>query len=113
MQTKRQTLSPRTYHALQLFANLIEEARRHRRWTQRELAERIGISRATLQSLLKGDPSVAIGSYFEAATLLGVPLFGTDSGNLADLAQQQQQRMTLLPGKTVHRNEENLPDDDF
>lgn len=113
MQSKHQKFSPRTRHALRLLSGLIEEARRHRHWTQRELAERIGISRATLQSLLKGDPSVAIGSYLEAAILLGVPLFGTDTGELAGLAQQQQQRLALLPGKIVHRSEEKTLDDDF
>lgn len=33
----------------------------------------------TIQKIERGDPTVAIGTVFEAATLLGVPLFHPDA----------------------------------
>ena len=38
----------------------------------RAFSIRVGCSRATLQKMLKGDGSVALGKYLEAAQLLGV-----------------------------------------
>ncbi|WP_290539113.1 helix-turn-helix transcriptional regulator [Alcanivorax sp.] len=40
--------------------------------TLEDFALRIGVSRATLQRMEKGDLSVSLGKYFQAATLLGL-----------------------------------------
>ena len=65
-----------------LLARQIRLGRKQRRWTELELAERAGISRATLQKIEKGELGVAIGLVFEVAVLVGVPLFEQESHSL-------------------------------
>ncbi len=103
---KRQHAYPPTVHeAAELLGGEIAQARLARRWTVRELAERAGISPATLQKVERGNPSVALGTAFDVATLVGVPLFYADSGRLADEAARLR-RPTLLPRAVrQHRGE--------
>jgi transcriptional regulator with XRE-family HTH domain len=58
-----------------LLGREIRLARKQRKMTEADLASRIGIARSTLQLIEKGQPKVEIGLAFEAAALLGVPLF--------------------------------------
>ncbi len=57
-------------------------ARLRRRLSAEKLAERAGISRATLHKIESGEPSVAMGSYFQVLRILGlekdVDLLGAD-----------------------------------
>ncbi|RDB41794.1 XRE family transcriptional regulator, partial [Halomonas sp. DQ26W] len=78
MKTRRVTLCPQASLSLHLFAGLIEEGRLRKGWTRDELAERVGVGVVTIRQVAKGSPKVAIGTYFEAAALVGVSLF-TDS----------------------------------
>ncbi|MGH8980050.1 MAG: helix-turn-helix transcriptional regulator [Acidimicrobiales bacterium] len=94
-----------TRQALELFGLEVAGARRRRRWTAVELAERAGISRTTLHKLEAGDPSVAIGTAFEVATLLGIPLFDADRAELSDLVARARDRLTLLPARVRQATE--------
>jgi transcriptional regulator with XRE-family HTH domain len=47
-------------------------ARRRRKISTQQLAERAGLSRATLWQIEKGTPSVAIGAYFMVLFVLGL-----------------------------------------
>lgn len=76
-----------------------------------ELAERAGVSVPTIRKVEKGDPAVAIGTVFEMATLLGLPLFGTDRSGLVDLVQRGQERLALLPARV--RDKDRPVHDDF
>lgn len=78
---------------------MIADGRRRRRWTAGGLAERAGISRMTLHKVERGDPSVAIGTYFEVAILVGVPLFGVDRRALPSLLGQWEDRLAVLPAR--------------
>jgi len=49
-------------------------ARKEKRWTQEEMARRIGVSRMTVVRMEKGAPEVAAGLYLTAAWLLGLPV---------------------------------------
>jgi transcriptional regulator with XRE-family HTH domain len=49
----------------------IRDARRRRRMSASELAQRIGISRVTLSKLEKGDPNVRMGIYAAALHEMG------------------------------------------
>ena len=69
--------------AAQLLGAQIQAARRERRWSQAELAGRAGITKPTLGKIESGDLGVAIGTVFEVATLVGVPLFHEDPVRLA------------------------------
>jgi DNA-binding XRE family transcriptional regulator len=53
----------------------IRDARKARKLTEREIAERVGISRTTLQKIEKGDLKCEIGMAIETAVLLGVQVF--------------------------------------
>jgi len=89
--------SPYTRDALQLFGQLIREARIVKKLSTSELAERIGISRALLQRIEKGNPGCSIGVVFEAAAICGVPLFELDQRALARSLAHQSTRLALLP----------------
>ena len=47
-------------------------ARKRRKLTTGQVAERAGISRTTLNSIEKGDPTVAMGSYFNVLRTLNM-----------------------------------------
>lgn len=110
---KSPLLSLQSREALALFATLLETARHERQMSQAELAERAGISRTTVQAVLKGEPHVAIGTVFEVAALLGVPLFSAEPGDrrLAEYRGLLEARLVLLP-KHLHPPKAGI-DDDF
>lgn len=103
--------SRRTEAALALLAKQIRAARTVRRFTQAELAERVGVARSTIQRVEQGDPRVEIGVFLEAAVIAGVELFGEEGPSARRLARMDD-RLALLP-KAVH--EAPMPDgfDDF
>jgi transcriptional regulator with XRE-family HTH domain len=75
----------------------IRLARRERRWSQDELAERTGITSRTVYKIERGDLSVGLGSAFEAATLLGVPLFHAERSRMSADLDRIEARSALLP----------------
>jgi transcriptional regulator with XRE-family HTH domain len=105
MPKRQHTYPPTVYEASALLGAEIRQARLARRWTVRELAERAGISPPTLQKVERGNPSVALGTAFDVATLVGVPLFYTDGSRLADEAARLR-RPTLLPRAVRHPRRE-------
>ena len=109
---KRAHAYPRTVRqAAQLLGSQIKQARIERRWTVRELAERAGVSTNTLLKVERGDPTVTLGTAFDVATLVGVPLFYEDRSRLAQEVARSRDRAALLP-QSVRQREEEL-DDDF
>lgn len=103
------TYSRYTEEAIKLLANLIRAARIERKLTTQEVAERAGISRATLYRIENADPKCEVGIVFEVATVVGVPLF--QPGNLRDEIRRSNDRLELLP-QSVHRRTK-VVDDDF
>ena len=97
--------------AISHFAALLRIERKERNLTLDELADRLGISTPTVRKILEGSPSVAIGSYFEAARILGVPLFDPDSDRFAVTASRTAEVESLLPKRVRHRQHEI--DDNF
>jgi transcriptional regulator with XRE-family HTH domain len=93
-------LSPATRTSVLTLGALISVVRRERGWTQPELAERVGISTGTLAKVEKGAPGTAIGTVFEVATILGIPLFGDLDPQLLD------QRFALVPARVRRRRVE-------
>jgi len=61
-------------HSLKEVGGLIACARKEKRWTQEELARRIGVHRMTVVRIEKGAPEVAAACYLTAAWLLGLPI---------------------------------------
>lgn len=107
--------TPRTYsrvteEALSLLGKQIRLARKLRRMTEIELAERAGIARSTLQRLERGDPSVEIGLVFEAARLAGVHLFDAEEPSLAPQIERLDDKLALLP-KSIRVKQRSVKDD--
>ncbi len=77
----------------------VARARRESRWTVAELAERGGTSPATVRRIERGDPTVALGTAFEVATLVGIRLLGADRDELPALVDRGRDRLALLPAR--------------
>jgi len=91
--------SPRTIEATELLGTQVRIGRLERRWTVQELAERVGVSVVTLRKIERGDPSVGLGIAFEAATLVGVPLFYEERSRLAAELRRAEDRLAVLPSR--------------
>ncbi|MEI7860962.1 MAG: helix-turn-helix transcriptional regulator [Acidimicrobiales bacterium] len=100
---KTHSYHPQVYEAAKVLGLEVARARRERRRTAVDLAERAGISPVTLRKIERGDPSVAMGTVFEVASLLGIPLLSPDRTSLAQLADQTSARLTLLPARVRAR----------
>lgn len=92
--------SPYAADAARLLGAQIRLARRERRWSQEDLAERAGINIRTVYKIEHGDLSVRLGSAFEVAALLGVPLFHAEHPRLSADLDRVQARSALLPRPT-------------
>jgi transcriptional regulator with XRE-family HTH domain len=103
--------SPYAVEAAQLLGAEIRLARRRRRWTQEELAARAGITARTIYKVEHGDLSVGLGAAFEAAALLGVPLFYAERSRLTADLDRVQARSALLPRPTRPRPSSEVHDD--
>jgi transcriptional regulator with XRE-family HTH domain len=102
---KAHTHHPQAIDAAKVLGAQIVVARRDRRWTSTNLAERAGISPITLRKIEKGDLTVAIGNVFEVATLVGVPLFTADRDELSSITKLASQQLALIPSRVRTRNE--------
>lgn len=91
--------SRQTLDAVKVLGLEIARARRARRQTLGDLAERAGVSRPTLRKVEAGDPTVSIGTTFEVATLVGIDLFGLDRSGLASTLDRSRDRLALLPSR--------------
>jgi DNA-binding XRE family transcriptional regulator len=108
---KARTYSRYSTEAAILLGKQIKLGRKQRKWTEHDLADRAGISRATLQKIEKGDLTCAIGLVFEVAALVGVKLFDTENTSLAMHIERTSDKIALLP-KTVHKSKK-VVDDNF
>ena len=97
--------------AVSLLGKLIRAARKLRKLTAQEVADRAGISRGLLQRIERGDLKCGIGAVFEVATIVGVKLFDAEETVLARHIQQTENHLALLP-KSVRRSPRTV-DDDF
>jgi len=89
----------------------IKLGRKQRKWTEKNLADRAGVSRATLQKIENGTLSCAIGLVFEVATLVGINLFEQDKHSLSKNIEQTRDHIALLPQRI--KAKKKAVDDDF
>lgn len=104
------TYAPHTLDAAKVLGLDVARARRERRWSASDLAERAGISEVTLRKVERGDPTVALGIAFEVATLLGIQLFNVEGAALTGLVERGRERLTLLPTSVREPTGELLDD---
>ncbi|KVV14373.1 helix-turn-helix domain-containing protein [Flavobacterium sp. TMP13] len=70
--SKKQLLFPKHLLILQQLGENIKLARKRRKLTTIQVAERAGIVRTTLYQIEKGNSSVSIGAYFNVLRVLGL-----------------------------------------
>lgn len=69
---KKQIVLPKYKNSLAQMGEQIKLARKRRKLTTVQMAERANISRSTLNLIEKGEPSVAMGAYFNVLRVLGL-----------------------------------------
>jgi transcriptional regulator with XRE-family HTH domain len=105
------TYSRITSQAAALLGTQIRIARKERKMTAQDLADRAGISRGLLQRIEKGNLKCQVGAVFEVATLVGIKLFDADESSLTTMIRQADDKIALLP-KHIHPSKK-VVDDDF
>lgn len=107
---EKRTYSKASEQAALLLGQTIKLNRKQRRLSENELAERAGVSRETVQRIEKGDLKVAIGLVFEAAYLVGVPLFDASEERLSSKIESVSDKLALLP-KQIRKPRIEVSDD--
>ena len=108
---KERTYSRYNVNAAALLGKLIQLARKERKISESDLADRAGIARSTLQRIEKGDLTCEIGLVFEVATIVGVKLFDADNRFLTAQIERADDKIALLP-KAIRKPVKSV-DDDF
>ncbi|HPT69825.1 MAG TPA: helix-turn-helix transcriptional regulator [Syntrophomonas sp.] len=72
MSTKKQILFPKHQQLLEIFGENVKLARKRRKLTTIQVAERANIGRNTLYLIEKGNPGVSIGAVFNVLRVLGL-----------------------------------------
>ena len=98
MSFKKQIIFPKHQQILTSLGENVKLARKRRKLTTLQVAERAGIDRSTLYQIEKGNPRVSLGAYFNVFRVLGLQ---DDFFKLAADDQQGRllQDMQLLGGK--------------
>ena len=109
--TKQRAYSKYAQEAVILLGEQIKLGRKQHKWSEKNLAERAGISRATLQKIESGEMSCSIGLVFEFATLVGVNLFDQDKLPLSRHIEQARDKIALLPKRIKVKTK--VVNDDF
>lgn len=104
------TYSRYSREAAALLGALIREARKERKLTAQEVADRAGISRGLMQRIEKGNPKCEIGVVFEVATIVGVKLFDADEAGLTKHLSATRSKLALLP-KSIRKKSKVVRDD--
>lgn len=100
-----------TKEALKVLGGLIQECRKKKRMTAKELASRAGISARLLKRIEEGSPVSDIGTVFEVAYLSGLPLFGVTSRfDMGVMKKELDQRLMLMPDR-IRRKVREVKDD--
>jgi transcriptional regulator with XRE-family HTH domain len=72
MEKRKYVIFPKYNELLSQMGENIKLARKRRKLTTTQVAERANIARSTLYLIEKGDPSVALGAYFNVLRVFGL-----------------------------------------
>ena len=105
------TYSRTTRLVAEILGKRIRAARKEERMPERELADRVGISRSTLRKIERGNMRVELGVTLEAALVVGVPLMGApDVSMLRTERAWLNDRLALLPQRARSKEAELVTD---
>ena len=104
------SLSKVTKTIIITLGQMIKSARLEKEISQQNLADRLNVSRYTIIAIEKGDPKVAIGAFFEAAYIVGIPLLGDNLNELKNIKINLSNLASILP-KRAGKKKEDLNDD--
>ena len=98
MNSKKQIIYPRYTSILETLGENIKLARKRRKFTSLQVAERAGIDRGTLREVERGNPGVSLGAYFNVLRTLNLQ---DDFLKLAadDVFGKKLQDLTLLASR--------------
>jgi transcriptional regulator with XRE-family HTH domain len=113
MSRREVAVSRASADALKVLGNQIRIARQARGWSLVDAAARLGVDRRTVSSIEAGSASVAIGTAFNVAFLVGVDLFGLTGPELARARRQGEETLALLPARVRKPAGKGGSDDDF
>ena len=108
---KKRTYSKYAQETALLLGKQIKLARKRKKWSEQNLADRAGISRATLQKIERGEMTCAIGLVFESAALVGLNLFEQDKIPLSISIENANNKIALMPRRI--KPQTKVVDDDF
>ncbi|TSJ40933.1 helix-turn-helix transcriptional regulator [Mucilaginibacter corticis] len=72
MALKKHIIFPKQQQLLQAFGENLKLARKRRKLTMQDVADRSAIDRGTLRQIEKGNPSVSIGAYVNVLRVFGL-----------------------------------------
>jgi transcriptional regulator with XRE-family HTH domain len=96
MSFKKQIIFPKYQQILTSLGQNVKLARKRRKLTTVQVAERAGIDRSTLYQIEKGNPRVSLGAYFNVFRVLGL------QDDFLKLAADDQQGRLLQDMKLLH-----------
>ena len=105
------TYSYLTRNAMELLSKQIRLGRKRHKMSESELADRCGMSRSTLQRIERGDLSAEIGLVFEAATVVGIPLFDIQQLDISSQINVTGDMIKLI--SKSHRGTSDRYENDF
>ena len=112
-------MPPPVARALRKLGHDLSVARRTRRWTQQDLAQRMDTSVSTIRRMEDGNPGTALHTFLRALHVLGrledmVKIMALDQDNLGlELTQQQlPQRVRSAAGKKTKARPSGAPAED-
>ena len=111
MTNEARPLSGSTLSVLKTLGAMLKAARLERGMSQAELNRRLGVSRYTVIAFEKGEPKVGVGTVFEAATIVGIPLLASDQRALNKLTTTVANLASILPERG--RRKKVILEDDF
>lgn len=95
--------------AATLLGMLIQFARKEKKMTAADMAERVGISRGTLSKIEHGNLACELGIVFEVAAIAGISLFEMSPAEVSREKERVQSKLNLLP-KRVYKATEDIND---
>jgi len=108
---KKRVYSVYAREAAALLGRLIQLARKEKKMTAQDLADRAGIARGTLRKIEQGNLSCEWGIVFEIAALVGVKLFDIDQPVLEKELDAIKNKIALLP-QSIRKSNRDI-DDNF